>query len=327
MRKLYKHISKGHFTVLAQTSGPSYEDQEAFPPVRVLPFAFENWVVESLHIDIDKAKRVLESKLPLPHDMICLDVESAPLFDGRTSWSNDPAEWQQFVDTVLPVLEALRSVDDTLKWSVFGCCPSLEARHAIGSLANRTGRCLVHKDDLQEKRYREWLNLVELMRFQAEHLAPYLDWYCPSLYPDYWLSRYAKKKPGENWFFRDDHSQRPDDVMVSFEALTDEWDVLSEVIHRGLTVAQYILPDKPLIPILGMQWWQPQTEPWQNHERWEFVTPEWIHDALYQVRTLADSVAIWSQPDKVGMTSAEYYDGPLWRLVRRWAAQQTVIGA
>jgi hypothetical protein len=321
MRKLYRHTARGNFVTLGFTSSTGLDDQDSHPPIRCLPFLFEGGVVTDGQVDLDRARRELERKLPhLPHDLICLDLESEPLFAGRTSWSADRNEWQRFIETVLPILEALRSVDDTVKWSLFGCCPSLVVRHVNAYQANRTAKCLAHKDDPQESRYKEWLNAVELMRFQAEHLAPHLDWYCPSLYPDYWHSKYAQNK-GRGWYFWDDHSQNPDDVMASFAAQASEWDVMRDVTNMGLSVARHILPNKPLIPILGAQWFQAPLEGY-HHPQWEFVDHDWIRNSLHQVRTLADSVAIWAQPNKANLTSAEYYDGPLWRFVRRWAAQQ-----
>jgi hypothetical protein len=86
--------------------------------------------------------------------------------------------------------------------------------------------------------------------------------------------------------------------MASFAAQASEWDVMRDATNAGLSVARHVLPDKPLVPILGTQWHQAQTEPWQEHEQWEFVDHDWIRNSLHQVRTLADSVAIWAQPNK-----------------------------
>lgn len=321
MKKLFRHIQSGNFTTLGFTSGTPYEDQEAFPPVRVMPTMFEAWVVENGEVDLDKARRELEVRLPMPHDMIMLDVESMPLFRGKNSWFTDPADWQQFVDTVGPILEVLRSVDGDLKWSLFGACPSVVCRHINAFMANRVGPCLYHKDGPQEARYREWLNAVTQLKFQAEHLAPLLDWYVVPLYPGFWHSKYAFDCI-EDWYFWDDHTQVIGDVMAPFAAQTTEWDVMRDCTNVLMSVAKQILPDKPFVSLLAAQWFGEQNQPWQQHEQGEFVSAEWMRKSLSQARVTADSVAIWSEPERVMMSPEKYYASPLWRLIHRWAAHQ-----
>lgn len=299
-----------------------WEYQESWPPVRCLPFLFENRIVKDGEVDLGWTRDSVEEFLPdLPHDMLVIDVEDPDLFPGRSSNSTDPSEWQQLVDVMGPIIDAIKSVGPDLKLTLFGSCPSLEVRHINAYQANRTGLCLAHQDDAQEQRYREWLNAVALLKFQAEHLAPLLDWYCPDLYPDFWHSRYAMDKGDPTgWYFWDDHTQVPEDVMVPFAAQTEEWHVQRDVTNIGMSVAKHLLPNKPMIPVLGMQWWHEKTQPWQ-HEQWEFVEPGWMHKSLYQLFTLADSVAVWAQPAGAGMTPAEYYGSRLWQIVHRFATQ------
>lgn len=346
MESFYQQIASGQFLTLIQYAGLPLKSWSEYPTLKPVNFFGQIRMVNPNYPDCinhDLIKRSIEWLRPRwTSDLLLIDLEFLPkasnpsvnqLLGRSVQCLCQPEEWTEkrlnaaFVKATMQVertaeilnsiTETIRKVAPEMQLAHFGTCPSTDTCAIYSSMANRVGKCLVHHAEAKQWLYQLYLWSVDMMKLQAELIAPTVDWYAPCEYLD-----------GNHGYFANTTqlSQFADDVTGTVASLhsasQSEKAVWNYSTLIGLTLARGILPEKPLIPFLSPQWWQSGHQAWSHGYGRELVSPQLMRDQLDFIRPLCDSLALWCQHEKYNKDPDKFYNSATFREVRMWARQR-----
>ncbi len=324
-----------------------YGDLPLLVPVNFLwggAFVHPDWPDR---IDHDRIKWAIERLSPKwTGDLLLLNLEkleepddpNANQLRGRTSHClKQPKVWteaslkaalteaevqvKRTADILNSVVETVRKVCD-MKLAHWGSCPNADTRDAYYAMTNQVGKCLPHHAEPQQWAYQCYLWWVRHVQLQAELIAPTIDWYAPSLYL-VGVHGYLANGPWGVPFLDDTTGE----TTPLHAATATEFDVWSYSTLVALRIAKGLMPAKPMIPFLSLQWWQQGDQNWSHGYGTELVGPKLALDMLDFVRPLCDSVVLWCQHKNYDQDSGKFYRSPTFSAARSWAARQACYQA
>lgn len=313
MEPLFDKIAAGEFKVLCNLSSGALEwDYDSSLPHLQQVYDMY-WRGADGRIDFDRVEReVPKLAAGLTNNLLCIDVEGHawgglhPGCGDRDKWVRDDQEVKQLVGVIHRLLP-------DVNLGLHASCPHTPTWDLNGFHASR-------RADSSGKFWRRYLLATEFMEFQRS-LAEQLDFYAPSFY---WNS---------DWYIAHDNT------AFMQESFTDEWGNLSPLFKQQrisslqvwitttihtLQLIRNMLPRKPLICQVSVQWWTGVgPHKWDCPLQGELVPPSWMPRILEAVRPYCDAIEIWVQPDPDGVggfTTQQYLDSGGWHAICDWAS-------
>ena len=312
MELLFDKIAAGEFKVLCNLgSGALQWDYDSGLSHLQQPYGVY-WLGADGRIDFGRVAREVPKLVDgLKNDLLSIDVEGDEWW-GLYPRTVDYAEWEKADREVKRLIAMLRRLLPGVKLGLFGSCPHAVSWDTNGRHANR-------KEWSIGEFWRRYLKVVEFMEFQRG-MAEKLDFYAPSFYWNTEWTQVHNRTP----YRRSQFTDRWGNVSPLFEHQQESslrmW--ITSTIY-ALQLTRSMLPHKPLVPQISVQWWT-GSEPglFDQPRAGELVFPSWMPIALEAIRPHCDAVSIWVQPapDGVGgFRTEEYLGSQGWKSIRDWA--------